>query len=225
LAWARSSRSGCNERVTVPTIGGDRIPGDDNRVTFACENAVLGECVVQGGYWPWLKAEERSGPATDPALVSWRALHQACVRMVRADICRTGDSFTVPGTPINVEDRFSIQTYSVASLPAMVFEGYWDAGGILAQDCARYEALAARVLDGSRACPALDRVARVCPAIPPGSGPSGLPSGAGTALVSDAARWRFSDGAAARFTAVIRNQHAPSCQLDASAVTAAQPRY
>lgn len=84
--------------ATVPLKGvwndaGARQPSKE--FTFGCVNGALGKCVVWG-YRPWA-----SKAAAD--------LHQACTRLVRADYCGTGESFTRDGTEINVVDSLGIQ--------------------------------------------------------------------------------------------------------------------
>ena len=94
--------------------GGDHLdaPGV---FTFACENAALGKC-VNFGYAPW--RELASGGTL-------AAHHQACTRMVRADYCGDGTSFTENGTPINIYDGVGIQ----ADTEAWGFEAEWTAEG------------------------------------------------------------------------------------------------
>jgi ADYC domain/Pentapeptide repeats (8 copies) len=78
--------------------GGAWIP-DLLSITFGCVDRALGKC-VQLGYKPW--AFSGSTPL--------RGYHQACTRMLRADYCGDGRSFTVDGTAINLYDRLSLQT-------------------------------------------------------------------------------------------------------------------
>lgn len=79
-----------------PGAGG-RI--DDPRAfTFACEGFALAKC-VKLGYRPW---ETREG-------VSLQDHHEACVRMLRADYCGDGRSWTEDGTLVNVYDGIGVQ--------------------------------------------------------------------------------------------------------------------
>jgi hypothetical protein len=94
------------------TTGGAQIASGPDRVTFACTNAVLGECAMNG-YRPWQPPRWARSPVSGN--VEWmdpRALHQACTRMLRADYCGTGESFTIAGTQLDVGDRFGKQTLS-----------------------------------------------------------------------------------------------------------------
>lgn len=81
-------------------------------VTLACTNGPIGKCVTWG-YLPWRK--------------ELRALHQACVRMVRADYCGTGVGQTRDGTPIDVWDARGIN--EPGNVEGMELEAEWDADG------------------------------------------------------------------------------------------------
>ncbi len=78
--------------------GGAKI-ADATYFTFACNGYAIGKC-VEMGYRPWAV---RGG-------VPLSRHHQACVRMVRADYCGTGRSYTLDGTNINVYDGLGIQS-------------------------------------------------------------------------------------------------------------------
>lgn len=95
--------------------GGSYHP-DDTRITFACTSGVLGKC-VRWGYKPW-KIENG---------VPLQRLHQACVRMTRADYCGNGNGHTKEGTEINIWDVMSIQKREPES--GMAFEAAWDENG------------------------------------------------------------------------------------------------
>lgn len=62
--------------------------------TFACLNAALGKC-VNFGYRPWVSKE-------------LDLLHQSCTRLLRADYCGDGRSFTQDGTQISINDTVGI---------------------------------------------------------------------------------------------------------------------
>jgi len=66
--------------------------------TFGCRGTALAKC-VELGYKPWKTVNG----------VSLRNHHQACTRMIRADYCGDGKSWTVDGTQINVYDSMAIQ--------------------------------------------------------------------------------------------------------------------
>ena len=71
--------------------------------TWACRGAALAKA-VEWGYAPW-----RPIPGFE-----MKDIHQAAVRMIRADYCGNGITHTVNGNPIDVSDRFGIQTPGTA---------------------------------------------------------------------------------------------------------------
>jgi hypothetical protein len=77
--------------------GGSKID-DMTTFTFACEGAALAKC-VHFGYKPW---ESVNG-------VSLADYHQTCTRMIRADFCGNGTSYTVNGNWVNLYDSVSVQ--------------------------------------------------------------------------------------------------------------------
>ncbi len=88
-------------------------------ITFACRDYALGKC-ARMGYRPWAKGTTCSGSGsqrkcTDIALTDH---HQSCVRMMRADYCGTGKSYTVNGTLIDI--------YDYLNPPIQVPETNWD---------------------------------------------------------------------------------------------------
>ncbi len=99
-------------RQGVP--GGGSKSDDPARFTFACMGGALAKCVLWG-YRPWTS---RNG-------VSLEAYHQACTRLVRADYCGDGTSYTQQGNRINLYDQLGIQQ----DTEDWTFEAEWDAGG------------------------------------------------------------------------------------------------
>ncbi|MFP2933421.1 ADYC domain-containing protein [Pyxidicoccus sp. 3LG] len=94
--------------------GGARL--DNPRVfTFACEGAAIAKC-VRFGYRPW-------GTTADGRSLSDH--HQACTRMVRADFCGDGTSYTQDGNWVNLFDNVGVQ----ADTEAWQFEAEWNADG------------------------------------------------------------------------------------------------
>jgi hypothetical protein len=85
-------------------------------ITFACTNGALGKC-VRWGYKPWKTVNG----------VSLADYHQACVHVVAADYCGTGEPHTRDGTKIDVWDRLGIQKRETE--PGMVFEAAWSPKG------------------------------------------------------------------------------------------------
>ena len=120
--WSLLCPTGTNEAIALagrwdysagtPT-GGDWI-NDPTAITFACTATALGKC-ANLGYRPWVTY----------AGTQLRPFHQACTRMLRADYCGNGTSYTVDGTVINVYDPKSIQT----DTEFFPFEAEWTEDG------------------------------------------------------------------------------------------------
>lgn len=81
---------------------GARI-NDPSAVTFACINTALGKC-VRLGYRPWASANRCDGKCETVSMADY---HQACTRMIRADYCGNGTSYTLDGTLIELYDDLS----------------------------------------------------------------------------------------------------------------------
>ena len=95
-----------------------------NVVTFACVSGALGKC-VRLGYRPWSSAM-RCTKGTCSA-VSLADYHQACTRLIRADYCGNGTSYTLNGTLIEVYDGLSPQIQRQTE--SWNIEGKWNPGG------------------------------------------------------------------------------------------------
>ena len=100
---------------------GARIDSAD-RFTFACQGGALYKC-VEAGYKPWRSVETAEG------VVSLADYHQACTRMLRADYCGDGRSFTRDGTEIDIHDILGVQTSDSAERPSFVHEAAWGPNG------------------------------------------------------------------------------------------------
>jgi hypothetical protein len=83
-------RGAWDHRQGVP--GGGAKIYESGLITFACRGAALAKC-VELGYKPW----------------RYDRHHQACVRMLRADYCGDGRSWTKSGRKINLYDGIGIQ--------------------------------------------------------------------------------------------------------------------
>lgn len=101
-----------NYQQGVP--GGGSKREDSERFTFACMGGAIAKCVLWG-YRPW--ATYNGTPLAQ--------YHQACTRMVRADYCGTGTSYTKTGNRINFYDTLGIQQDAAD----WVFEATWDVNG------------------------------------------------------------------------------------------------
>ena len=86
--------------------------------TFACRHFAVAKC-VEMGYRPWAKS------ASGSQLMSYLV---ACTRLLRADYCGTGVSYTVDGTLIDLYDRLGIQKDTD---PAWPLEAEWNPNGAL----------------------------------------------------------------------------------------------
>jgi hypothetical protein len=99
-------------RQDVPG-GGSKLE-DPARFTFACVGGSIAKCALWG-YRPWVT---HNG-------VSLADYHQTCTRLVRADYCGTGRSYTQTGNRINLYDELGIQQ----DTEDWVFEAEWDTNG------------------------------------------------------------------------------------------------
>lgn len=94
--------------------GGSKVQ-DAAAFTFACEGAALAKC-TRLGYAPWRSVNG----------VSLEQHHQACTRMIRADFCGDGTSYTAEGKWVNLYDAVNIQSDTEAT---WIPEAEWSAGG------------------------------------------------------------------------------------------------
>jgi hypothetical protein len=101
--------------------GGDHI-AEPGMITFACANGALAKC-ASFGYAPWRQTVQCTSQGC--ATVSLANHHQACTRMVRADYCGDGRSFTRDGMLINLYDGSGIQL----DTEGWALEAEWDAQG------------------------------------------------------------------------------------------------
>jgi hypothetical protein len=93
--------------------GGSKIE-DSSNFTFACLGAAIAKCVLWG-YRPWASY---NGVPLAP-------YHQACTRMVRADYCGDGTSYTQNGRRIDIYDNLGIQQ----DTDGWVLESAWTPSG------------------------------------------------------------------------------------------------
>ena len=111
--------------------GGSKID-DDSSFTFACDGYALHKC-VDAGYKPWLDVVVCQAPNACET-VSLASYHQACTRMLRADFCGDGTSYTNDGVLVSMYDglgiRYDSETWDI--------EAEWDEDGAV---CARQDRL------------------------------------------------------------------------------------
>lgn len=107
--------------------GGAKI--DDSRIfTLACEGFVLDKC-VDAGYKPWVSLNVCYGWGwwRQCADVSLAGLHQSCTRMMRADYCGDGISYTEDDIYVALYDGFGIRYDS----EPWNIEAEWDEDGAI----------------------------------------------------------------------------------------------
>lgn len=143
-------------------IAGRSTPDGDfdvqaSGIEIACTSGALGKCLLMG-YLPWAKA----GAPT-------AALYRACLRMIRADYCGDGRSWTQAGVSIDVFDHFGLQKPDPSS--TMPLEAAWSPQGAV---CVRHVRVAAL---GS-----LEDILRNCPRL---AGKTGQACGTSSALLFD----------------------------------------
>lgn len=109
--------------------GGGAHVEHEGAITFGCRGYVLAKC-VEMGYRPWLEGlacEDDSPGRAHCERLSLQGHHQACTRMLRADYCGDGTSYTNDGTYINAYDDLELRFDSEDWL----FEAEWDADGAI----------------------------------------------------------------------------------------------
>jgi hypothetical protein len=125
--WRRFCQPGPDGIAMAFPLAGMWTPGggheDQPSFILTCTSGAIGKC-VRFGYKPW---------KTTPEGVSLWDYHEACTRMVRADYCGDGRSWTKDGTPIDLYDRLAIQTEDQND--GMEFEAAW---GIDGAHCVRH---------------------------------------------------------------------------------------
>lgn len=133
--------------------------------TFACLGSAVAKCVTTMGYKPWRTLSPAAGPGVAAASVgkpvSLDALHQACVRAVRADYCGNGLSMTAAGTQVNFYDSAGIQK-DEATWP---LEAVWTAAGAVCVNVPRLVTAPADPTSGRPAMKTRDYLAMRCPAV------------------------------------------------------------
>jgi hypothetical protein len=112
----------------------------DNSLAMTCSAGAIGKC-IRYGYKPW---------AAGPNGAALWDYHQACTRMVRADYCGDGTSWTRDGMAIDLFDRLGIQVPDTTD--TMQFEAAWDARGAV---CVSHTRVQSRIT--------LDALLKHCP--------------------------------------------------------------
>lgn len=120
--------------------GGSKIE-DDTMFTFACDGFVLHKC-VDAGYKPWEEVVVCESPSNCDT-VSLAAQHQACTRMLRADYCGDGTSYTENGVLVALYDGLGIRVDS----EDWDIEAEWDEDGAICMNQDRVETLVPTCMD------------------------------------------------------------------------------
>jgi hypothetical protein len=100
----------------VGVTGGGSFTNDATKFTFGCRGTAIAKC-VEMGYKPWKSAATATGNLTNH--------HVACTRLLRADFCGNGTTYTVNGTQVNIYDSLGIQ----ADTMGWAFEAEWTPNG------------------------------------------------------------------------------------------------
>lgn len=103
-------------------VGATGAIEESEGIDFACLGSTVAKC-IDYGYDPW-------SPRTFD-------LHRACVRMLRADYCGDGRSFTEDGTLIGINDPSGIQTDAGQALAT---EAVWGPNGAVCVERTRSDA-------------------------------------------------------------------------------------
>ncbi len=114
--------------VDAPKPGAEIWENSETEFTFACEGSSVAKC-VELGYKPWSGEDKLQGRAMPH-------YHDACVRMMRADYCGDGQSWTAEGQTIGLWDRRGIQP---ESFPDWTFEAAWSPLGAVCLDTPRID--------------------------------------------------------------------------------------
>jgi hypothetical protein len=95
------------------------IPAGPGDFELICAGGALGKC-VRFGYHPW---------ETTSVGRSVRDYYDACARMVRADYCGNGHSWTRTGMLIGMWDDLGIQVSQSPDYASFSFEAGWTPAG------------------------------------------------------------------------------------------------
>jgi len=147
------------------TGGARKEAATAGEITFACMSSAIAKCVTNLGYKPWRTLTPAAGPGVSAALVgkpvSMDAMHQACVRAVRADYCGNGLSMTAEGTQVNFYDSAGLQK-DESNGP---LEAVWTPAGALCVNVPRLVTAPADPTSGRPPMKTRDYLAMRCPAV------------------------------------------------------------
>jgi hypothetical protein len=112
------------------TTSDGRFVHDPAKLSITCSSGAQGKC-LRFGYRYW--AAGANGQSLLPQF-------QACLRMVRADYCGDGQSWTENGTAIDMYDDVGIQVPETNN--AMPFEAGWSPDGAV---CIHHQRIAGKL--------------------------------------------------------------------------------
>jgi ADYC domain len=111
------------KRFGFPLAGRTAADGgllaEDDAYEVVCTSGAQGKC-VRFGYHPW-----ENGPHGE----SMRDYYNACVRLVRADYCGDGQTWTREGALIDLWDNIGIRRSTTLKNSMFSFEAGWTSGG------------------------------------------------------------------------------------------------
>jgi len=108
-------------------VGGGGYTADATQITFACRATAIAKC-IEFGYKYWKPLPGDSSKTLLNHMLT-------CTRVLRADYCGDGNSWTIDGTPINIYDNKSIQNDG-ATWP---IEAEWTPSGANCMSPTNYE--------------------------------------------------------------------------------------
>jgi hypothetical protein len=143
--WAPLCKPGADGRALAFPLPGastadEDTPAAGGEFSITCTAGARGKCAMLG-YRPWATADD--GASLD-------AYFAACVRMMRADYCGDGRSYTRAGVKVDMWDRAGVQ----APQTDLPFEAAWGPDGAVCLRRARVPAVATTA-DVLRSCPRL----------------------------------------------------------------------
>ncbi len=113
-----------------------RITDAPETTYFACDTGATGKAADLGFYDLAVEHNKEAGIySVKDGLLPWKPLEVA-IRVLRADYCYTGDSYTKPHTPVWIEDRWGVIGPKPGKLGSQI-EAIWGADGLLCRGVGR----------------------------------------------------------------------------------------
>ena len=107
---------------------GGKWKHNKDKFTLACRGSSIAKC-VEAGYKPWFEPDEKKRKKGQLTRSDFKKANhlQACVRMLRADYCNDGTSWTVDGRTIEFWDDLE---YHTRERTEWTFEAAWSTDGL-----------------------------------------------------------------------------------------------